>query len=89
MLNLTGILTKLYQLPEKFEEARAAGRWCEAAGAYEKAVVVSRFIGMDAEARDKLLNRFDSDEVKRVYKNAGRYEEVADADRGADRKQVV
>lgn len=76
-------------MPEKFEEARAAGRWCEAAGAYEKAVVVSRFIGMDAEARDKLLNRFDSDEVKQVFKDAGRYEEVTDADRGADRKQVV
>lgn len=76
-------------MPEKFEEARAAGRWCEAAGAYEKAVVVSRFVGLDVEARDKLLNRFDSDEVTQVYKNAGRYEEVADADRGADRKQVV
>lgn len=76
-------------MPQKFEEARNAGRWCEAAGAYEKAVVISRFIGMDAEARDKLLDRFDAEEVKQVYKDAGRYEEVADADRGTDRKQAV
>lgn len=76
-------------MPEKFEEARTAGRWCEAASAYEKAVVISRFIGMDVEARDKLLNRFDPDAVKQVFKDAGRYEEVADADRGADRKQAV
>lgn len=89
MLNLVEIVTKLYQLPRKFEEAQTAGRWCEAASAYEKAVVISRFVGMDVEARDKLLNRFDPDAVKQVFKDAGRYEEVADADRGADRKQAV
>lgn len=44
---------------------------------------------MDEEARDKLLNRFDVDEVKQVFKDAGRYEEVADVDRSADRKQAV
>lgn len=76
-------------MPKKFEEARNAGRWGEAASVYEKAVVISRFIGMDEEARDKLLNRFDADEVKQVFKDAGRYEEVADADRSADRKQAV
>ncbi|MCI5874466.1 MAG: hypothetical protein PUJ55_10840 [Clostridiales bacterium] len=56
---------------------------------YEKAVIVSRFIQMDTEARDKLLSRFNDAEVEQVYKNAGRYEEGAHADRAADRKKAV
>lgn len=89
MLPITEILDELYRLPEKFEEARTAGRWCAAAKTYEKAVIVSRFIQMDAPERDKLLNRFDEDAVEQAYKNAGWYEEEANADRSWNRKEAV
>ena len=56
---------------------------------YEKAVVVSRFIQMDEEARDKLLSRFDDTKVEEVYKKSGWYEEGAHADRSANRKKAV
>lgn len=89
MLNLTEILTNLYQLPQKFAEERAEGKWHAAAQTYELAVMISWFIQMDAEERDKLLSRFDDAEVEEVYKKAGRYEEEAHADRRADRKKAV
>ena len=89
MLNITGILTKLYQLPEKFALECEAEHWCAAAMAYEMAVLVSRFIEMDRDSREKLLNQFQPEVVEQVYKNAGWYEEVSDADRKADRKEAV
>lgn len=89
ILNLTEILTNLYQLPQKFEVERNAGRWHAAAMSYEKAVMVSRFIEMDAEARDKLLSRFNDAEVEEVYKKAGWYEEGAHAGRIGNRKKAV
>lgn len=56
---------------------------------YEEAVIVSRFIQMDVLERDKLLNRFDSEVVEQVYKNAGWWEEEANADRIWNRKEAV
>lgn len=89
MLPIPEILTKLYQLPEKFKRECEAEHWCAAAMAYEMAVMVSRFIELDREPRERLLNQFQPEVVECVYKNAGWYEEENDAERKADRKEAV
>ena len=67
------------------------GEWCAAAYVYEKVVVVSGFIQMDQEARDKLLSSFDVSEVEEAYKKAGWYEggNMKDVDRRGDREKAV
>lgn len=89
MLLIPEILNKLHQLPDKFEQDCAEKKWHAAAMDYENAVVVSRFIEMDYEAREKLLNRFQTEVVEEVYKKAGWYEEGTHADRIRNRKEAV
>lgn len=89
MLNIIEILNKLNELPEEFAKACKEGKWCKAAMDYENAVKFSKFIQMDEEARDKLLDRFDQELVIKAYKAAGWYKEETDAEREADRKKAV
>lgn len=88
-LTLPEILTKLYQLPEKFERDYSAGKWRLAAMDYENALLMSRFIHMDDEPRDRLLNRFNPKKVQDAFKAAGWYEEREDVKRIGDRKEAV
>lgn len=89
MKNIIEILNSLSRLPEEFEKDCREGKWCRAALDYEKAVVVSKFIQMDEEARDKLLDRFEQELVIKAYKAAGWYEEETNVERSADRKEAV
>lgn len=89
MMTIIEILNSLNRLPEEFEKACDEGKWCKAAMDYENAVKISRFIQMDKEARDKLLDRFDKKLVIKAYKAAGWYKEETDAEREADRKKAV
>lgn len=89
MKNITEILNELNQLPEEFKTACGEEKWCRAAMVYEKAVIVSGFIQMDDEARDRLLNRFDQELVLKAYKAAGWYKEETNAEYHGDRKKAV
>lgn len=89
MMTIIEILNSLNRLPEEFAKACEEGKWCKAAVDYENAVKISRFIQMDEEARDKLLDRFDKKLVIKAYKAAGWYKEEADAERETNRKKAV
>jgi hypothetical protein len=86
MYTITEILEHLSVLPDEFAEHYAAGKYAWAAMDYEHAVLVSKFIRMDEEARNKLLEQFNQDEVEKCFKESGRWE---DADRAADGKTAV
>lgn len=87
MQTVTKILEHLQQLPDSFREHFTQERWSAAAMDYEHALVVSRFIRMDEEARLKLIEQFDTEQVQEAYKKAGRWKE--DADGKGDREEAV
>lgn len=90
MLTLNEILTKIHNLPEKFEQDYAAERWTLAALDYEHALLMSRFVRMDDDAREQLIGRFDQKKVKAAFEAAGRCKEgLADVEREANRRQAV
>lgn len=90
MLTLNEIQTKIHNLPVKFEKDYEAENWTLAAIDYENALLMSRFIRMDEDAREQLINRFDQNKVEAAFKAAGRYKEgLADVEREANRRQAV
>lgn len=89
MLTVVQILTRLYELPEEFDKQYEKGEWCAASMTYETALLVSGFIELDTDARDKLMDRFDKSKVINAFRCAGWYREDIDADRRTDRKKAV
>lgn len=83
----TQILENLHRLPEKFEENYKAGAWNVACDCYEMAIMVSTFVHMDKEPRNKMISGFDQRKVQDAFKRAGRW--VENADRKADKRQAV
>lgn len=73
MLPMNQILERLNSTPDLFQKKYQEGKWCEAAMIYEDALLVSRFVEMDTEARDKLMKRFDPDKVLDAFQKAGWY----------------
>lgn len=81
MKSIAEILSELNSLPEEFQKDCEAGKWCKAALQYEKAVVVSSFIEMEEEKRDRLLSRFEQGLVIKAFRAAGWYKEKKDVKR--------
>ena len=73
MLPINQILVRLNNTPDLFEQKYKGKKYCEAAMCYEDALLVSRFVEMDTEARDKLMKRFDPDKVLDAFQKAGWY----------------
>lgn len=64
------LIEKLQQLPEKFSQHFAAGRYRRACMDYEEAVLISKFIEMPEGTRINLLLRFPDEQVKEAHKKA-------------------